>query len=128
MRHQKVCSLECRKARRKRRAREQREKDLDRYRQDERERQRAWRAQAGEKSGPGEGAREAPQGEASPRMSRASFGSEASEIVEQLLDYLDMAVNRSRTGLRRQVMEILQGFGRERRQGSGPEARCHGPP
>jgi len=126
--HQKVCSPECRKARRNGRARERRGQNLEGYRKGERDRQREHRAEARRKAPPSDEAAEAPPGPAPPRVSRAGLGAELLEIVEKVLEYLDTEVSRSRTGLRRQVMKILQELGPSRRQESRPETRCHGPP
>jgi len=99
---QKTCSEKCRLRRRRRLARARREHDLQDYRVDERERQRACRRHKKKKA-----ASEGTITTVSDAMSRAGLQPQAIDLHELVRESVDMALGRSRATLIRQLTASL---------------------
>jgi len=104
--HQKTCGKGCREARRRRLSRRRRALDLHGYRLDERERQRACRAR---------------RRASSAAVSRTGLSVQGSNLQRELLEIVDKHARLSRTGLRREVVRLLQVSQHEVRQAGTAE-------
>ena len=119
---QKTCSEKCRLRRRRRLARARREHDLQDYRVDERERQRACRRRKKKKA-----ASEGTIRTDSDAMSRAGLQPQAIDLHELVRKSVDMALGRSRATLIRQLTASLTDNPQNRGQVFPVQAIGHAP-
>ena len=109
--HQKTCSNECRRLRRRKQAGKRRAADPFAYREDERMRQQRCRArkrdQVGAETQPPATADQASSRSAS-SLSRASLQAERVVIMAEILEIWDRSVTVSRTGLVRQLHRLIR--------------------
>lgn len=98
--NQKTCSPACRQRRRRWTARKRRDADIQNYRVDERERQRACRAA------------KKPKPSRTQDVSRAGLSSQVTELEEVVLEKWDKLISLSRASLRREIRVIVDRTGR----------------
>jgi hypothetical protein len=115
---QKTCSETCRLIRRRRLFRSRRERDLQDYRVDERERQRACRRRKKKKA--------AEKGDPDV-MSRAGLQPQLMDLHEVVRESVDIALGKSRTALIRQLTAFLADNSPNRGQVIRVQAAGHAP-
>ena len=115
---QKTCSETCRLIRRRRLSRARRERDLQDYRVDERERQRACRRRRKKKA--------AERGDPD-AMSRAGLQPEIIDLHEVVRESVDIALGKSRAALIRQLTAFLEDNSTNRGQVITLHAAGHAP-
>jgi hypothetical protein len=133
----KVCSAECRRARRNRRARERRRRRADAAREDERDRQRRSRARRREEAMVTCTSGQVPllwsvdlgalEATCDGRVSRAGFAADLLEIIEKSLKILEESQRLSRATFEAQTRRILGVLASEVGVSWQSSARCHVP-
>lgn len=119
---QKTCSEICRLRRRRRLSRTRRERELQDYRVDERERQRAYRRRK-KKNAPFEGTETTD----SDTVSRAGLQLQAMDLHELVRESVDMVLGRSRAALIRQLTASLTDNSQNRGHVSPVQTIGHAP-